>query len=207
MILESLRKLLEPTLEVVATVTDGRALLEAASRLRPDLVITDISMPEIDGVDGVAATRRLGTLSPTTRVLVLSFHDEPSWVRAAFDAGAWGYLSKTSALDEIEVAVREVLGGRFYVSPAVTRALVLPLHKVAGPPIPELPESEKELTPRERDVVRLVGQGLSNKEIADQLGVSVSTVRTHLSSAYDKLGRGNRVELALYAVQTSENAS
>lgn len=206
MVLDGLRKLLEPDFEVVAAVMDGRELLKAAQKLRPDLVITDISMPLVDGLE---ATRRLRTAVPGARVLILSIHADPSWVREAFEAGACGYLTKISAPEEIGTAVREVLKGNFYVSPAVTRGVVDDAAKkiaprrllaslpggIAHPMVAEL------LTPRELDAVRLVGHGLSNKEIALHLGVSVATVRTHLNKAYDKLGSASRVELALLASQ------
>ncbi|HVG06856.1 MAG TPA: response regulator transcription factor [Thermoanaerobaculia bacterium] len=199
MMLDGLRKLLEPDFEVVAAVRNGRELLEAAERLRPDLVVTDISMPLIDGLE---ATRRLKVTVPGARVLVLSVHADPSWVREAFEAGAWGYLTKISAAEEIGTAVREILKGLFYVSPVVTRGMVDAAKKPAvrrpvAPPPPSL--VNELLTPRELDTVRLVGQGLSNKEIALHLGVSVTTVRTHLNKAYDKLGSESRVELALLA--------
>ena len=199
MIVEGLHKLLEPALDVIATVNDGVALLAAAARLHPDLVIADVSMP---GIDGIEATRRLATASPATRVVILSFHSEASWVRAAFEAGAWGYLAKTASIDEVEGAVREVLAGRFYVSPSVARGFILQSGTVAKTVKPEVPESEEVLTPREQDVVRLVGRGWPNKDIAHDLGVSVTTVRTHLNRAYEKLGWSNRVELALYAAQS-----
>jgi len=202
MMREGLRKLLEPDYEVVGEATDGPALLVAAERLRPDLIITDISMP---GIDGIEATRRLRGIVPRARILILSIHTDPTWVRGAFDAGAHGYLSKTSAPEEIETAVREVLKGRFYVSSEVTQALVgtmreLPVERREGRP----EASGEVLTPRELDIVRLVGKGLGNKRIAQTLGVSVTTVRTHLSRVYDKLGPGSRLELALYAAQAGE---
>lgn len=197
LMLLGLRKLLEPECEVVGVVTDGTALLAAAESERPDLIVTDISMP---GLDGITATRRLREILPGVRVIVLSFHSEPSWVRAAFEAGAFGYLTKGSVPEEIEVAVREVLQDRFYVSPQVARAAVLPeLVKVES----ASPEAGEVLTPREADIVRLVGAGLGNKEIASRLGVAVTTVRTHLSSVYDKLRPASRVELALYAAQAA----
>ena len=202
MMREGLRKLLEPDYEVVGEATDGPALLVAAERLRPDLIITDISMP---GIDGIEATRRLRGIVPRARILILSIHTDPTWVRGAFDAGAHGYLSKTSAPEEIETAVREVLKGRFYVSSEVTQALVgtmreLPVERREGRP----EASGEVLTPRELDIVRLVGKGLGNKRIAQTLGVSVTTVRTHLSRVYDKLDPGSRLELALYAAQAGE---
>ena len=195
MMLDGLRKLLEPDFEVVAAVTDGRELLKAAERLRPDLVIADISMPFVDGLE---ATRRLKKAVPGARVLILSIHADPSWVREAFEAGACGYLTKISAPEEIGTAVREVLKDRFYVSPVVTRGVVDAARLHATRPAPPPPSAVDEiLTPRELETVRLVGQGLSNKEIARYLGVSVATVRTHLNKAYDKLGTDSRVELAL----------
>lgn len=202
MVLDGLRKLLDPDFEVVAAVRDGRELLEAALRLRPDLVITDISMPLVDGLE---ATRRLQKARPGVRVLILSVHADPSWVREAFDAGACGYLTKISAPEEIGTAVREVLKGLFYVSPVVTRGMVDAAKELAARPrtvVPSVPSAVNQLlTPRELATVRLVGQGLSNKEIARHLGVSVTTVRTHLNKAYDKLGSDSRVELALLAAQ------
>jgi DNA-binding NarL/FixJ family response regulator len=214
MMLAGLRKLLAPGCEVVAEAADGRALLAAAERLRPDLVIADISMP---GVDGLEATRRLQTSVPGARVLILSVHAEPSWVRAAFEAGACGYLTKAAVPEEIELAVRAVLDDRFYISPAVTRAMVsrgtrgaaaagrrrtaAPLPAI--PPIPAMPADVAEpLTPRELDIVLLVGQGLGNKAIALQLGLSVATVRTPLNRVYEKVGSESRVELALLAART-----
>ena len=176
MMLAGLRKLLEPELEVVGTATDGLTLLAAAKRLRPDLVITDVSMP---GLDGIEATRRLRTAVPGARVLILSIHAEPSCVRAAFEAGVCGYLTKTSAAEEVERAVREVLAGRFYVSPAVARAAVIPM-ACALLSLP--PAAGEALTRRETDILRLVAEGLGNQQIARQLGVAVTTVRTHLSS-------------------------
>jgi DNA-binding NarL/FixJ family response regulator len=187
MMLAGLREVLEPVFGVVGTATDGWALLELAEARRPDLVIADISMP---GINGIEATRRLRGLLPGTRVLILSIHTDPEWAKAAFDAGAHGYLTKDSAPKEIETAVREVLKGRFYLSPAVTHAF---LGLAKGP------VTGNALTPRETDILRLLGRGLGNKEIAHGLGVSVTTVRTHLSRIYEKVGPRNRVELALYA--------
>lgn len=199
--LEGLRDLLNPGFEIVGMAKDGRALMELAEIQRPDLVLADISMPEINGIE---ATRRLRNLLPGTRVLILSIHTDPEWVRAAFDAGAYGYLTKDSAPKEIETAIREVLKGRFYLSPAVTRAFIGLEQDTAERssfPRPVTPWSVigDTLTPREADIMRLLGRGLGNKEIAHKLGVSVTTVRTHLNKIYEKIGPMSRVELALYA--------
>jgi DNA-binding NarL/FixJ family response regulator len=193
MMLAGLRQLLEPELLVVGTATDGPTLLAAAQRLRPDLVITDVTMP---GLDGIEATRRLQAAVPGVRVLILSIHAEPSCVRAAFDAGAWAYLTKASAPEEIERAVHEVLAGRFYVSPAVARAAILSAAHTAVSPAPAAGEA---LTARETEILALVAEGLGNKQIARRLGVAVTTVRTHLNRLYEKLRLESRVELALWA--------
>jgi len=200
MMLTGLRKLLERELEVMETVTDGEALLAAAERRRPDLVITDVEMP---GLDGIEATRRLQAILPEVKVLILSIHADPSCVRAAFEAGAWGYLSKTSAPEEIERAVREVLADRFYVSPSVARAAVARPCSFASLP----PASVEALTAREQDIVRLVAEGLGNQQIACSLGVAVTTVRTHLNKIYEKLRLESRVELALYVAQAGGKAA
>jgi DNA-binding NarL/FixJ family response regulator len=197
MVLAALRELLEPALEVT-TVTEGHALLAAAMTLRPDLVIADVEMP---GLDGIEATRRLQTALPGVKVLILSIHAEPSFVRAAFAAGAWGYLTKASAFEEIERAVHEVLAGRFYISPAVARAAVGKLRLDIL-----LPAEREALTPREREILHLIAEGLGNKEIARRLGVEVTTVRTHLSRLYEKLRLESRVELALYGAHAGGGA-
>lgn len=194
MVLACLGTLLERDFEVVASVTDGGEILAAAMSLRPDLVITDIEMP---GLDGIEVTGQLQAALPGTKVLILSIHDESSCVRGAFAAGAWGYLLKTAVAEEIELAVHEVLAGRFYISPGVARAAVAgachleSLPQVAG----------QGLTSREREILHLVAEGLGNKQIARRLGVEVTTVRTHLSRLYEKLGLESRVELALYGAQ------
>jgi DNA-binding NarL/FixJ family response regulator len=197
MMLEGLGKILAPHFDVVGTAADGRALLEAAARLRPDLVIADVSMPEIDGIE---ATRRLRATDPGIRVLILSVHGEPSGVRAAFAAGARGYLTKSSVADEIELAVREILDGRFYVSPIVAHAAIVQAEG-AHPP-----EARETLTPREHEIAGLVGAGLPNLEIARRLGVSVTTVRSHLKKVYSKLRLASRIELALLAAQSASPA-
>jgi DNA-binding NarL/FixJ family response regulator len=204
MVLQGLKLLLSQQFEVVGEVADGLALLEAAVALRPELIVADISMP---GIDGIEATRRLRLLVPEARVLILSFHTEPSWVQAAFEAGAQGYVTKTSASLEIETALREALQGNFYVSPTVTHAVLgrprqgrQAVRRIAAP----RPAPSGELTPREVEIVHLVGKALGNKEIADALGVTVATVRTHLNKVYEKLGAESRLELALYAAQSDE---
>jgi len=208
LILDSLQKLLEPDLEVVERVRDGLDLVESAKRLRPDLVITDISMP---GINGIEATRQLRAAAPGVRVLILSIHTGASWMRAAFAAGACGYLLKTAAPEEIEAAVYEVLVAGFHVNPRVARAVFQPAEETDALFWPErLPSAahagnaaSEPLTRRELEILPLVAQGMGNKAIAEWLGVSVTTVRTHLSSVYGKLRLDSRVELALFAAQAA----
>lgn len=191
--LTGLREVLQPVFDVIETATDGHALLEAVERRRPDLVITDVSMA---GLNGLEVTRRLQRSAPGVRVLILSIHTDPAYVQAAFAAGACGYLTKTSTPEEIARAVREVLAGRFYVCPEITRAAVLPVGRSQENPPPMAAET---VTRRELDILRLVADGLGNQQIARRLGVEVTTVRTHLHSLYGKLRVKSRVELVLYA--------
>lgn len=207
MIFEALTRLLEPKMEIVGHARSGRQALEMARQMLPDLVILDLSMPELDGL---AVARQLRRLGLGTRVLVLSFHLEESWVRSAFEAGAAGYLGKTSAPQEIQLAVAEVLAGRFWVSPAIAQRWLgapLPPGSPLPPPSPSAspaspppsPPASPELTPREAEILGLLAESLGNKEIAQRLGISVTTIRTHLGSIYEKLGVDSRVGLALYA--------
>jgi DNA-binding NarL/FixJ family response regulator len=191
MLLLGLADLLEPRVEVAGTAADGRALLAAAELLQPDLVITEIAKP---GFGGIEAMRQLQVAVPGVKVLVLSIHTESFYVRAAFEAGARGYLAKTSTPEEMERAICEVLANRIYLSPAVTRgAIEQPACR------PQSPGTA--LTFRERAILCLLAQGLGNKQIAQRLNMALSTVRTHLNNLYEKLRLESRVELALYASQ------
>lgn len=210
MILDALTRLLGSRNAIVGRATNGRQALEMASEMFPDLLILDIAMPELDGLEVVRQLRARGL---AVKTLILSFHVEPSWVQEALEAGADGYLGKTSVAQEIEAAVAEVLAGRFWLSPAVAKNL-LPFRQAGekiGPanapsPTPPSPEGQG-LTPREIEILDLLAGGLGNKEIAKRLGVSVTTVRSHLSSTYEKLGVDSRVGLALYAARLRPTAS
>lgn len=193
-----LRNVLEPSFEVVGEAPDGEALLAAAAIRPPDLVLTEIALPKIDGVEVI---RRLRGIAPQVRVIVLSFRSEPSWVQEAFAAGASAYLPKTAASRELELALHEVLAGRLYLSPALAlAALARPTTEGQSRAASRRPGGE--LTRREHDIIQLVGRGCGNKEIAKTLGVSVTTVRSHLNRVYEKLGSANRVELALLAARS-----
>jgi DNA-binding NarL/FixJ family response regulator len=185
------RELLESRCEVVAVVEDGWALLKMAEAERPDLVITDISMP---GLDGLEAARRLRRSLPALPVIILTMHGDVGHVKAAFEAGVAGYLIKSSAPRELFAAIDEVLAGRRYLTSTVAGRVMGSLLS----PEPAAPASP--LTPREVEISSLVAQGLGNSEIASRLFIAEVTVRTHLRSIFCKLDLKNRVELARHAL-------
>jgi DNA-binding NarL/FixJ family response regulator len=184
-------ELLESRYEVVGIVDNGQALLEAATARRPDVILTDIAMP---GLDGLEATRRLRLSLPEVPVIVLTMLDGAGHVKAAFEAGAAGYLVKSSAPRELFDAIEEVLAGRRYVTSAVAGKVMGSLLS----PEPAAPESV--LTRREIEISGLVAEGLENVEIADHLCIAQVTVRTHFHNILRKLDLRNRVELARHAL-------
>jgi len=196
---KSLERLLEDDVEVVGTVGDGETLLAAADAERPDVIVCDISMPEPNGLE---ATRLLADRDPEVKVVMLSMHADAAHVKAAFRAGAQGYVTKSAAPEELLTAIREVAEGNSYISPSVTgeflRSLVDRATDGGGS---SEPASRPTLSRRKREVVRLISRGYSNARIAERLCISEATVRSHLSHLYAKLKVGNRVELALYAVE------
>lgn len=185
-----IRRLLQPHFQIIATVADGRQLLEVAREKRPDVILADISMPELDGID---ATRQLRQTVPNARVIILTMHDDAGHAKAAFEAGAMGYLVKSSAPAELTQAIRDVLAGRRYMTPVVAGKIMGDLSE------PRIPEAPSPLTPREREISGLVAQGLENYEIAARLCIAEVTVRTHFQRIMRKLGLRNRVELTRYA--------
>lgn len=191
---KSLERLLEADVEVVGTARDGRTLLTETATLKPDVVVCEISLPDLDGLE---ATRRLVATDPEVRVVILSMHDDPSHVQAAFRAGARAYVVKQASPEELLTAIQEVLRGRCFLSPAVIASLIHAVEQQGSRSSGS--RMELLLTPREREVLDLLAQGLTNSRIADRLSVSIATVRTHLSHLYAKLDCDSRVELALYA--------
>lgn len=195
MILAGLRKLVEGECEVVGTVEDGRALVEAAQKLRPDLILLDISMPLLNGLE---ATRQLTKLVPESKVIILTMHASPTYATEAFQAGASGYLLKRSAASELNQAIQSVLQGRQYLTPLITKDV---LDSVFKPSTGErgTPESTA-LTPRQREVLQLVAEGRGTKEIATILSVSVKTVEFHRSRIMQQLGIHTTAGLTKYAI-------
>lgn len=196
-----LRALLESEddLEVVGEAADGLRAVELAGRLGPDVVLMDVRMP---GVDGIEATRRIAA-DPAigTRVIVLTTFEIDEYVFEALRVGASGFLTKDTKPAELLRAVRLVAGGDALLSPSVTRRVV---REFAGRPARSARPHPRlaSLTEREREIVALVGAGLSNHEIADRLVISPATARTHVSRAITKLGARDRAQLVVFAYQS-----
>ena len=185
---QGFRRLLEdePDLHVVGEAGDGEAAIELAQKLKPHVIVMDCALP---GTNGLAATRRILETSPGIAVLMLSMHSEETWVRQALDAGARGYLLKSAMELELPVAIRKVASGETVLDPAVSRPEVLKGERSAA------------LTPRELEILQLIVEGKSNKEIADQLRLSANTVAVHRANIMDALGIHKTAELVVYAIR------
>jgi DNA-binding NarL/FixJ family response regulator len=182
----------QPDLEVVGEAGDGLQGLERAQELRPDVVLMDIRMPRLNGLD---ATRRMLAADDPPRVIVLTTFDADDYVVEALAAGADGFLLKDTPPPEVVEAIRKVAQGDPMLSPAVTRSLIRQV--ASGSRSPGAAAKMADLTGREREVALAVGRGLSNAEIAAELYLSVPTVKAHVSRLFDKLGATNRVQIAM----------
>ncbi|MEU8174953.1 response regulator transcription factor [Microbispora hainanensis] len=187
----------EPDIDLVAEAADGAAAVAAVRRWRPDVVLMDIRMPVLDGIE---ALRRIVAEAPATRVVMLTSFDLDDHVFDALRAGASGFLLKSAEPDEMLRAVRVVAAGESLLSPAVTRRVIARFAGRPGPP-GEARVRLSALTEREREVVGWVAAGLSNDEIAGRLVVSAATVRTHVGRAMTKLGARDRAQLVVFAYQ------
>jgi DNA-binding NarL/FixJ family response regulator len=176
----------EPDLSVIGEASDGHEAVEAAQRLRPDVVVMDFALPNMNG--GLA-TRHILELLPHTAVLILSMHSSPSYVRSSMDAGARGYLLKSAVDLELAEAVREIAAGRQVLDPQVML------------PAPPSNHAQRLLTPRELEVLQLIVRGKSSKEIADVLGISANTAAVHRANIMQALAVHNTAKLVLYAVR------
>ncbi|MFJ4786200.1 response regulator [Streptomyces sp. NPDC088794] len=182
--------------EVVGEAATGGEAVRLTAELAPDVVVMDIRMPEMDGIE---ATRRIGATGSAARVVVLTTFDDDEYVYGALRAGASGFLVKDMALDDIIGAVRIVAAGDALIAPAVTRRLI---HDFASRPEPARPRRElKGITDREREVLTLVGGGLSNTEIAAELCITVATAKTYLTRLFTKLDARDRVQLVITAYE------
>ena len=193
MMAEALRHLLQVDFDVVGTVSDGRALLKAAAELRPDLVVVDIAMPLLNGLD---AWDQLKTQQPGMMVIFLTQHREPQYAAEAFRRNASGYLLKDSAASELTTAIREALKGRWYVSPSIAKDM---LDDVLHPDPHDV--KLRELSGREREVLQLVAEGKSMKEVAAILDISPRTVEFHKYRIMELLNVKTTAALVQYAIR------
>jgi DNA-binding NarL/FixJ family response regulator len=196
-----LRKILETEADtvVLGEASDGQEAVAAARRLRPDVVLMDIRMPVLDGIE---ATRRIARAQPATRVLILTTFGLDDYVYDALRAGASGFMLKDAPPEEIADAVRIVAGGDALLAPAVTRAVIQEFTRIPARAQQAIPREVGELTPREREVLDLLIRGLSNPEICRQLVISEATAKTHVAKILQKLGVRDRVQAVIYAYET-----
>jgi DNA-binding NarL/FixJ family response regulator len=196
-----LRALLESIDEVTAIseAGDGRRALELVAAERPDVALLDISMP---GLNGLEVAARVTSDSPRTRLVILSMHSSPSHVAQALRAGAVGYLLKDSAAEELGLALRAVMSGETYLSPAISRQVVDGfLGRLARPEQDEQAPIDAQLTPRQREILQLVAESRSSKEVAAMLKLSVKTVEAHRSQIMERLGIHDLAGLVRYAIR------
>jgi DNA-binding NarL/FixJ family response regulator len=194
---EGLRSLLEkdPEIEVVAMADNGRTAVQLAGELKPDVAILDIAMPEMNGIE---ATRRITRDDPEIKVLALSMHSARRFVTEALSAGAKGYLLKDCAAEELVRAIRTVAANETYLSPKVAGLIVKDYLKHSPD---SAPSAESFLTNREREILQLIAEGESTKEIAFKIGVSIKTVETHRQQIMKKLNLHSVAELTRYAIR------
>ncbi|UCE63039.1 MAG: response regulator transcription factor [Nitrospirota bacterium] len=193
MVLEGVAKILEEHFDIVGKVEDGRALINAAKELKPDVVVLDISMPLLNGFE---AARQLRKLIPDSKLIFLTMHADATYANEAFEAGASAYLLKRSAASELTKAIRTVTSGQMYLTPLLRPEDSPPLGNGSEKQVPKL----KQLTPRQREILQLIGEGKSTKDIAAFLSISVKTVEFHKSNIMETLAIHTTAQLTRYAV-------
>ena len=193
LVMEGLRKLLEAEHDLIGTVEDGVTLVDMAKELEPDIILLDISMPMLNGIE---AARKIKKLLPECKLIFVTMHGDSTYVIEAFRAGASGYLLKRSAASELSQAIRAVRNGQQYLSPLVTKDVLNPLLE----PSQDIPARLGTLTARQREVLQLVAEGRSAKEIANILKISVKTVEFHKAQIMEHVGLHTTAELTKYAI-------
>jgi len=194
MVAEALKTLLEQQFELVAVVEDGRQLVETARRLRPDVIVADITMPHLNGIDALTQLKRD---NPDVRVVFLTMHKDAAYARRALDAGARGYVLKHSAQAELFLAVRAALDGETYITPTLAGEVFRDLK--VSPEHPINPVGA--LTPRQREILQLFAEGCSTKQIASRLDISARTVEYHKYQMMESLKLQSSVELVHFAIK------
>ena len=193
LLLEAFEKLLEPDYTVVGAVSDGRALLAAAAELKPDVIVLDIAMPLLNGLD---AARQIKKTMPAIKLIFLTMNEDPNVANQAFRAGASGYLLKTSAFSELSKAIKEALCGRSYVTPVITQGMVESFIRQPGDD-----RDAPKLTPRQREVLQLLAEGRSMKEAANILNIKPRTVAFHKYRMMEQLNLKNNADLIQFALR------
>jgi DNA-binding NarL/FixJ family response regulator len=193
-VLEGLRHILEPEFKIVGEVADGRALVAVALMYRPEIIITAISLPLLNGIE---AAREIRKINRKVKIIFLTMHADPSYAVSALDAGGSAYILKSAEVAEILVAIREVLSGRVYVSPSIDKEVLRVQMDRTG----RREEAQTGLTPRQREVLRLLAEGKSLKEVAAVLKISVKTVEFHKYRIMNQLGIRTNAEMTKYAVK------
>jgi len=194
MVAEGLRALLEPEYELVGIVEDGHELIEKTEQLKPDVIVADITMPSLNGIDAVEQLKKSGS---EAKVIFLTMHHDAMYANRGFEAGASGFLLKHSAPDELLTAIREVLKGRTYVTPMIAEELIQTYKD--GDDVKKDPV--RKLTPRQREVLQLLAEGLSAKEVAKSLHISSRTVEFHKYQIMEELGLQTSAELVQFAIK------
>jgi DNA-binding NarL/FixJ family response regulator len=192
-----------PGWTVVGEAMNGREAVEKANRLKPDIVILDISMPDLDGLQ---ATRRIREVVPTTKVVVLTMHDSDQMMRRVLHAGALGYVLKSALATQLVKAVKYVSAGKQFLTPRISGVVVEGFLKI-GNQVDTMGRSQVRPTLREMEVIRLLAEGKANKEIAVALGITIRTAETHRAKIMLKLGLHSLTELIHYAIFTPLNGT
>lgn len=194
LVAEGLKSLLSADFDLVGVVGDGRALIDAARDLCPDVIVADIAMPRLNGLDALEPLQRD---NPRVKVVFLTMHQEAAYARRALDAGAAGFVLKHSAPAELVTAIRAALDGRTYLTPALRRQVIRDFQRHPGPVGDDAPK----LTPRQREVLQLLAEGRSAKEIAATLNISSRTVEFHKYQMMESLQLHNSTELIHFAIK------